>query len=310
MPNYSDNEEEIGDLDDVMADLDLETIPPEVEEYAKTELGETEEIKTRTISELQDMIYEKADITPHRMDDEFLLRFLRARNYRVESAFRLFVNYHNFRENNPEYYKDVNPLDLGFIGDADILSVLPYRDQNGRRIMIFRLGNWNPNDFDMDEIFKAALAVLELGILEPRAQILGGLVIFDLENFGLQQAWHVTPSVASKVLDLMGVSFPMKTTAIHIINSTWVFDMVFAVFKQFLNTRYYDLIHNHGNDVESLHNFIEPKYLPKRYGGIRPDYPYREWFKNLSCNPLIVKEMKSLGYNRKEDSEGSEAEEC
>ncbi|KAL6986665.1 hypothetical protein U1Q18_048980, partial [Sarracenia purpurea var. burkii] len=48
--------------------------------------------------------------------------------------------------------------------------------------------NWNPNDFDMDEIFKAALAVLELGILEPRAQILGGLVIFDLENFSLQQA--------------------------------------------------------------------------------------------------------------------------
>lgn len=69
-------------------------------------------------------------------------------------------------------------------------------------------GNWNPNDFDMDEIFKAALAVLELGILEPRAQILGGLVIFDLENFSLQQAWHVTPSVASKVLDLMGVSIP------------------------------------------------------------------------------------------------------
>lgn len=59
MPNYSDNEEEIeiGDLEDVMADLDLVTIPPEVEEYARTELGETEEIKTRTISELQDLIY-------------------------------------------------------------------------------------------------------------------------------------------------------------------------------------------------------------------------------------------------------------
>ena len=63
----------------------------------------------------------------------------------------------------------------------------------------------------MDEIFKAALAVLELGVLEPRAQILGGLVIFDLENFSLQQAWHVTPSVASKVLDLMGVSYLNRT---------------------------------------------------------------------------------------------------
>lgn len=57
MPNYSDTDEEVGDLDDVVADLDLETIPPEVAEYARTELGETDELKTRTISELQDMIY-------------------------------------------------------------------------------------------------------------------------------------------------------------------------------------------------------------------------------------------------------------
>lgn len=57
MPNYSDNEEEVGDLEDVVADLDLVSIPPEVEEYARSELGETEEVKTRTISELQDMIY-------------------------------------------------------------------------------------------------------------------------------------------------------------------------------------------------------------------------------------------------------------
>lgn len=57
MPNYSDNEEEVADLEDVLADLDLETIPPEVQEYARTELGESEEVKTRTISELQDMIY-------------------------------------------------------------------------------------------------------------------------------------------------------------------------------------------------------------------------------------------------------------
>lgn len=61
-------------------------------------------------------------------------------------------------------------------------------------------------------------------------------------------------------------------------------------------------IHNHGNDLESLHNFIDPKYLPKKYGGIRPDYPYREWFKNLSKNPQVVKgeltlsEKKVSGY--------------
>lgn len=57
MPNYSDTEEEVGDLEDVLADLDLVNIPPEVEEYARTEVGETEETKGRTISQLRDMIY-------------------------------------------------------------------------------------------------------------------------------------------------------------------------------------------------------------------------------------------------------------
>ncbi len=93
---------------------------------------------------------------------------------------------------------------------------------------------------DIDDIFKAALAVLELGVLEPRAQILGGVVIFDLEGFSLQQAWQVTPDVATKMLDLMGVSTsysiaecippqcPQRTQAPHLIKST-IFFFVFVI---------------------------------------------------------------------------------
>lgn len=29
---------------------------------------------------------------------------------------------------------------MTFIGDADVISVLPYKDQHGRRVMIFKLG--------------------------------------------------------------------------------------------------------------------------------------------------------------------------
>lgn len=45
----------------------------------------------------------------------------------------------------------------------------------------------------------------------------------------------------------------------------------------------------HGTDYESLHAHIEPKYLPKVYGGIRPDFGYRDWFESVSQNPAIVK---------------------
>lgn len=45
----------------------------------------------------------------------------------------------------------------------------------------------------------------------------------------------------------------------------------------------------HGTDFESLHAHIEPKYLPKVYGGIRPDFGYRDWFDSVSENPTIIK---------------------
>ncbi|XP_075214507.1 alpha-tocopherol transfer protein-like [Lycorma delicatula] len=286
--------DEVGDVE---ANLDLVTVPEEVKQYAREKLGETPETTLQTLQELRDMIYERGDVTPIRMDDAYLLRFLRSRSFKVESAYRLLVNYGNFRENNPHFYANVNPLDLGFIGDADVVSVLPYREQTGRRIMIYKLGKWNPSDYHIDELFKASLAILELGMLEPRAQILGGVVIWDLAGLSMQHAWQITPSVASKVIELMMTSFPMKTASIHVVNESWVFDMIFAVFKPLLGKRYREIMFFHGSDMESLHNHVDPKYLPETYGGIRPEYSYKDWFESLSRNPEIVKQMVQLGYN-------------
>lgn len=45
------------DFPDVLADLDLESTPDDVLEYARVRLGETEESRTKLLSELEDMIY-------------------------------------------------------------------------------------------------------------------------------------------------------------------------------------------------------------------------------------------------------------
>lgn len=291
-------DDEVGDVE---ADLDLVGIPPHVAEYAREKLGETPDTKVRALQELRDMIYERGEVTPVRMDDAYLLRFLRSRSFKVESAYKLLVNYGLLRENNPEYWK-INPLDLSFIGEADVVNVLPYRTQAGHRILIYKIGKWNPNDYPIDEIFKATIAILELGMLEPRAQILGGNVIWDLAGLSLHHAWHITPAVVSKVVEIMVTSFPMKVSAIHIVNESWVFDMIFNMFKPFLGRRYREIMFFHGEDYESLHAHIDPKYLPLTYGGTRPEYGCAEWFESLSKNPDIISEMKSIGYKQYADS--------
>ena len=97
-------------------------------------------------------------------------------------------------------------MSLRPIGEEDLVSVTPYRDQNGRRMMIFKVRNWRPSKIGLEDIFKAMLLVLEIGSLEPQAQILGGLGVFDLEGLSVNHVWHMSPSVAQKIINLMVVS--------------------------------------------------------------------------------------------------------
>lgn len=293
MPELKD---ELIEPDDEIVNLDLDEPPPEVMEYARRELGETEEVKCQTLQEFRDLIYERGECIPHRMDDDFLIRFLRARNFNVFRAHRLIVNYYNFKEEHPEIHQDVRPTDMSYIGEDDVVTVPAYRTQCGRRMMIYRMGNWDPRKYPVEEIFKATVVILELGVLEPRAQVLGGIVIFDLKGISMSHVWVVTPQIANMVLALMVTSFPIKTHAIHILHQSWVFDAIYAVFKPLLNSHMKGRIFFHGDNMDSLHKHISPNHLPKVYGGTRDELAYYKWIESVTNVPQIVTQMEQLGY--------------
>nr|CAH7741002.1 unnamed protein product [Callosobruchus chinensis] len=286
---------------DVLSELDLGEPPQELLDWAKENLNEDPETREELLEELRNLIYERGECTPHRTDDAFLLRFLRARMFNVRKAHRLLVNYYEFKENNPEFYDGVNLRGLLRIGDKNIITVPPYREQTGRRILLYRMGNWDPEQFTIDELFQATLIILELAILEQRAQILGGIAMFDLGGLTLQQAWYMTPSIAHKIVQIMVTSFPMKIHAIHIVNQSWIFDAVYNIFKPFLDNKMKEKIFFHGENMESLHQHIDPKHLPERYGGVHPDYCYNDWIKFFESSEKIMYELNSLGY--KDDKE-------
>lgn len=109
----------------------------------------------------------------------------------------------------------MNPFSLTRLGEDDIVTVTPYRDQLGRRMMIYKIGNWRPSKISIDDIFRASLILFEMGALEPQTQVAGGIGIFDLEGLSLNHAWYVTPSVAKKMISLMVVSIPPFTHTQH-----------------------------------------------------------------------------------------------
>ncbi|XP_047042152.1 alpha-tocopherol transfer protein-like isoform X1 [Helicoverpa zea] len=286
---------------DYSVDLDLGEPPPELVEYARQHLGEDPNTRLQAIYELREMIYERGECTPHRMDDDFLIKFLRARKFIPKRAHRLLVNYYQFKEDNPELFENVFPLDLRKIGDSNVIAVPPYRDQEGRRLLFYRIGCWNPKAIPVEDLFKATIIALELGLMEQRSQILGGIAVFDLENIGTQHAWQITPSVAAKIVKLMVSCFPVTTHAIHIINHSWLFDKIYNIFKPLLNSNMRSRIYFHGHDNSSLHKHIHPNHLPERYGGTWPDYSYTIWLNSLKKNFEVAKQVLDYGYKFREE---------
>ena len=64
-------------------------------------------------------------------------------------------------------------------------------------------------------------------------------------------------------------------------------------------------IHFHGDDMESLHRHVDPKFLSKRYGGVHEEYSYNDWIDWFKSNDTILKELKSLNYGTDEAIDGS-----
>ncbi|XP_049821830.1 clavesin-2-like [Aethina tumida] len=291
---------------EVKAELNLGEMSEELIQYAKENINEDPATKCQVVSDFRDMIFARGECTPHRTDDEYLLKFLRCRNFVIERAHRLICNYYDFKEDNPEFFEGVNLSKLFKMGEHDILSVPPYRDQLGRRLLLYRIGNWDPELFTPVNIFQATLLILELAILEPQFQIVGGVCIFDLGGLTMQQVFYMSPSIAHKVIQIMVTCFPVNLKAVHIVNQPWIFDIVYNIFKPFIDERMKERIFFHGDDMESLHKHIDPKHLPERYGGLHPDYNYNDWIEGFKKNEFIQKELVSLGYQTENIEETNE----
>lgn len=103
------------------------------------------------------------------------------------------------------------------------------------------------------------------------------------------------------MLSLMVTAFPIRIHALHILHQSWVFDAIFAVFKQLLDTNMRNKLFFHGNNYESLYKHISPEYLPKMYGGTRNELPYYKWIASIIKDPKIVEQMGKMGYDVTED---------
>lgn len=287
---------------EIAFEADMDTSEhPELLELAEEICNEMPATRNAKITELRRMILDRGECKPFRMDDEFLLKFLRAKMFVVPRAHRLLVRYCTFREQNKQLYQGV---DLWRLMKMQDIFEGCFCDKPGvGRITFFRIKKWDPNEFGTDDVGRAAYALAEIASRKPKLQVLGTTLVIDLEGLSMKHISTFTPTVAQQIVSLVGLAGPVKANAIHVVNYSWLLNTFLYLFKRFIPQAAWSVIHFHGSDMQSLHKHLDPEYLHPRYGGTsRATRSMAFWFQRIKKyrDEKFDTDMKQLGYVIKE----------
>uniref|UniRef100_A0A131XZK6 Putative phosphatidylinositol transfer protein sec14 n=1 Tax=Ixodes ricinus TaxID=34613 RepID=A0A131XZK6_IXORI len=275
-------------------------LSPDLRLMAERELGETEQVKKEAVAQLRTLLAEEPDLNCQ-TDEEFLVKFLRSRKFRVQDTFKIIRNYFQARTQYKEMFEDLLPTHIKFdevLRKNKLITILNECDPHGRRIAILKLGAWNPSICTLNEFFMASIVTVEYFLLDERFQIAGVVVVVDEAGLSLAHFRYYTPLEMRKFVKLVQDCYPVRVRGIYIINHPPIFELFYNVAKIFMNRKLVKRVRFIGRRYEELHKLIPPKQLPKDYGGSMNSYDYDGFEKELRSKQEFFTQLSQYGYKK------------
>ncbi|XP_072143720.1 alpha-tocopherol transfer protein-like [Dermacentor andersoni] len=300
--------------------------PPGLGHVAKVELGETAEVKVRCLSRLRELIAgDKPLLCP--MDDKFLVKFLRARKYSEEAAFKNIQKYFRVKQTSGDFFKNLSPYTVplsAVLPDHKLMMVSKRKDPEGRRVAVIKLGrmrrhsktvcseigqssstyfgaplfpgSWNTGVCSVTDLMRSALVMAEWALLDEETQVRGVVCVFDLKNLRIMHMAHFTPGFVKKTAHIMQDCYPVRIKAIYVINNPPAYEIVFAAVKPFLKSKLLQRIYFMGGDLQKLHGVLPADVIPVEYGGTHEEFDYYRLEKDVKSSHSYFEHISRFGY--------------
>lgn len=238
-------------------------------------MGDLTEEQQHILSKFRDCV---SDILEPEHDDYFLLRWLRARDFRIEKSELMLRESMNVRKEMGldtllQTYKVPEVLLTHYPG-----SYFGY-DREGAPVFIDPVGQIDfrglLSSVSKEEIvkFKAYLGEYGMSLARQRAAKLGVrneqvVMLMDMEGLGLKHLWKPGLMVFNTITAFYEDNFPEVMKNILVVKAPKLFPIAYSLVKPFLNEVTRNKIKIFGGDWKSeLLEYIDEDNLPEYYGG-------------------------------------------
>ncbi|KAL8039032.1 hypothetical protein ABFX02_10G008800 [Erythranthe guttata] len=211
--------------------------------------------------------------------DVILLKFLRARDFRVQDSIAMLRKCLAWRK---EFGADVvSEEELGFKELEGVVAYMHGFDREGHPVCYNAYGVFKDKQM-YDKIFGDDDDDVKLTkFLRWRVQVLErGIKLLHFKPGGVNSIIQVTDlkdmpkrelrSASNHILSLFQDNYPEMVARKIFVNVPWYFSLLYSMFSPFLTQRTKSkfVISKEGNAAETLYKFIKPEDVPVQYGGL------------------------------------------
>ncbi|XP_054929880.2 alpha-tocopherol transfer protein-like isoform X2 [Dermacentor andersoni] len=197
-------------------------------------------------------------------DERFLMKFLHARKYDADKAFKTVQKYFRARQSYPAIFESFTPSEVLYdtiFRENKLLAVSSKRDSLGRAVMLVKTGAWDASICTLDEFTKACMILIEWMLFDEEVQKRGVVYILDYKGLGLHHLTQYTPFAIQKMIHIAQVQL-------------------------------------FGDDMEKLRDLVPDDVIPKEAGGTLESYDYDKLERDMLSQSDYFEELDRYGYGK------------
>ncbi|XP_077559986.1 alpha-tocopherol transfer protein-like [Haemaphysalis longicornis] len=269
-----------------------------MEEAACDDPRETIEMKKNGLKQLRQLVSEES-LLDCPTNEEFLIKFLRARKYDVAKALNNIRKYFKVRRASPELFEDRNSFSTVFnklCREHQVVTVSHKKDPEGRGVAMMRFGTWNTSICSLNDFIRMSMIQAEYMLLEEENQRRGIVIIMDFKGLSAYHLTQYTPSSIKRTFDLMQDCYPVRIKGFYVTNNPAIFDILFAIAKVFMKAKLVSRTRLFGYDLSKLHGLVPDDLIPEADGGSFESFNYDKLEEDLQTATALFNDMDRYGY--------------
>ncbi|XP_020284646.1 alpha-tocopherol transfer protein-like isoform X2 [Pseudomyrmex gracilis] len=241
---------------------------PAQQKRMNAELPSDPEIRKNDIRVLRQWLSKQPHL-PNHIDNDKLERFLYNCKNNVERCKLILERYYTARTSLPDFFAVRDPMSRDIKESYEVVNyfTLPTLTEEGYRVTIGSLNNFNSDKFSLQALIRRILMILDIRLKEEVC--LSNIMVIDLKNVSPAHLAKVSPTLSTVRQALLAIQdcMPFRLHRVHFLHTPSYIITFINLFLPILKQKLPQKFNFHNGGGEELYAYMDKEILPNEWGG-------------------------------------------